>query len=325
MIALSATAAPRVRADMIRLLKLRKPFVKVCSARRENLNYSMRLRSKDPLPQVLTALRNSRGASLLYTRTRRSVEKWTEILSSAGIPAIPYHAGLDNKSRKHALFCFQEESNPVLVATVAFGMGIDRPDVGLVLHLNLPSTPERYLQESGRAGRDGLPAECMLLFSPADRIKLGWAIKSSEKLVSQDLPSKIQRYEIAQEQLRNMEAVAESGNCREQSLLHSVGEMVSPCGRCDRCLQSSVVKDWSKQAVFLLQELDQKIGHNIHNLANKLSNNEDLKIKTNWGWLARRLVQEEFISETNDGSQTLFLRDLGYTFLEKPWPLNYAN
>ena len=153
MLALSATAAPRVRADIIRLLDLRRPLVQVSSARRDNLHYTMQRRPRDPMPQVLEALQTSRGAALIYARTRRSVEQWAERLSDQGVAATPYHAGLDPETRQQALKLFLEHERPVLVATVAFGMGVDRGDVGLVLHLDLPATPEGYLQESGRAGR----------------------------------------------------------------------------------------------------------------------------------------------------------------------------
>ena len=137
LVALSATAAPRVRADILRLLGLCKPLIQVSSAQRSNLHYTMRRRPKDPLPDVLEALKQSRGATLIYARTRRSVELWAERLQSQGIPAITYHAGLEAERREEALRHFLEADAPVLVATVAFGMGVDRSDVGLVLHLSL--------------------------------------------------------------------------------------------------------------------------------------------------------------------------------------------
>ncbi|MEC9452647.1 MAG: RecQ family ATP-dependent DNA helicase, partial [Cyanobacteriota bacterium] len=219
-VALSATAAPRVRADIICLLALRRPQVQVCSARRNNLHYAMRRRSRDPLPDVLTALKGSRGATLIYARTRRSVEQWAERLQAEDVAATAYHAGLDPEVRQQALADFLDQEKPVLVATVAFGMGVDRSDVGLVLHLNLPATPEGYLQESGRAGRDGLPADCLVLFSPGDRTSLGWAMQASaRRCADENATQEIQmRFELAQQQLRRIEAVAEGEFCLEQGL-----------------------------------------------------------------------------------------------------------
>ncbi len=324
-LALSATATPKVRAEIIRLLKLREPLVKVCSSRRGNLCYSMRKRPKDPLPEVLAALKTSRGASLIYVRTRRSVDRWAEKLKIAGIPAIRYHAGLDPCARKEALTDFLDQSNPVLVATVAFGMGVDRGDVGLVLHLNLPSSPEGYLQESGRAGRDGLPARCLVLFSPGDRIRLAWAIKQANSLQEPglELLNEKLRDESAQEQLRKIEAIAEGNSCIEQSLLLNIGELVQPCGKCDRCQVSASTIDWSEEALALLEKIQSIHGSDIYSLAEDLASENPFG-KQQWGWLARRLVQEELIAESNDGAQRLYLRDSGRSFINSPWPLHYA-
>jgi ATP-dependent DNA helicase RecQ len=321
-VALSATAAPRVRADILRLLELQRPLVQVCSAQRDNLHYVMRRRPKDPLAQVLKALDQGRGASLIYARTRRSVERWSERLSANGAEAIPYHAGLDPQLRHQALCHFLEAERPVLVATVAFGMGVDRGDVGLVLHLDLPSTPEGYLQESGRAGRDGEPAQCLVLFSPGDRTSLAWAMQASLRrpLSAEMEQEERSRVELAQQQLRRMEAVAEGEMCRQQALLLAVGELAPPCGRCDRCQGRLQRDDWSEAALTLLQALEDAHGADIRSLSETLAEVEPLR----WGWLTRRLVQEELITESNDGAQRLFLRDSGRRFLKQPWPLHYA-
>ena len=323
-VALSATASPKVRADIIRLLNLRNPLVHVCSAQRKNLCYSMNRRTENSLEILLANIKSARGASLIYARTRKSVESWAKALQDAGISAIPYHAGLNHHSRQKALKYFLETTKPVLVATVAFGMGVDRSDVGLVLHLDLPSSPEGYLQQSGRAGRDGLPANCVVWFSPGDRIRLGWAIKSSSLNSNEceEIQSKKMRLEIAQEQLRRMESIAEGNSCREQSLLLAMGELVPPCGRCDRCNNSYPSKDWSIKAMALLSTLQESKGIDIHSLVERLSD-ENTKAFDRWGWLARRLVQEELIQESNDGSQRLFLRESGRHFLDEPWQLKY--
>jgi ATP-dependent DNA helicase RecQ len=316
LVALSATAAPQVRADIIRLLRLRQPLIQVRSARRTNLAYSMLLRPEDPLPEVLAALTAARGAKLLYARTRRAVESWAERLRAAGLGAIAYHAGMDAESRQLALEHFQQQDGPVLVATVAFGMGVDRGDVGLVLHLALPASAEGYLQESGRAGRDGLPARCQMLYSPADRISLGWAMAGQEDR---------QRQALAQRQLRRMEAIAEGDGCREQALLLAVGELAPPCGRCDNCLAAPARRrrDWSPLATRVLEALAQHDGLELRVLARELEA-LDPASEARWGWLARRLVQEELIAESDDGAQRLYLRATGRHYLRRPWPLTWA-
>ena len=322
LVALSATAAPRVRADLIRLLELRRPLIQVRSARRDNLAYAMRRRPEEPLPEVLQALAQARGAVLIYARTRRSVEAWARRLTQAGVEAIAYHAGMDPESRALALTHFQEHPSPVLVATVAFGMGVDRPDVGLVLHLDLPSSAEGYLQESGRAGRDGLPATCLVLFRPGDRTTLARAIRAGAREAGDD-PQEQQRAELAQQQLRRMEAVAEGSGCREQALLLAVGELVPPCGRCDRCLAQPALVDWSQQAAAVLALLEQRSGLDLRSLAEELAE-ADGDGEERWRWLARRLVQEDLLSESDDGSQRLWLKPAGRRFLQQPWSLKLA-
>ncbi len=323
-VALSATASPRVRADIIRLLNLSRPLIEVCSAKRNNLQYSMRRRPKDPMPDVLDEINNTRGAKLIYVRTRRSVETLTRKLHSYGVYAIAYHAGLTMAARRQAFSSFLEQKNPVLVATVAFGMGVDRKDVGLVMHLNLPSSAESYLQESGRAGRDGKPAKCILLFSPSDRKRLAWAIKSSTQGDSEKaFFANHLRLQIAQQQLRRMEALAEGETCRQQALLQAIGEVVSPCGNCDRCLHPPPCIDWSPQAIEILVELNRSNGIRITALITKLSSKTS-GIVEDLSWLIRRLVQEDLISESDDGLQILYISNLGRSFLYKPWNLDYA-
>jgi ATP-dependent DNA helicase RecQ len=323
LVALSATAPPQVRADIIRLLALRQPLVQVRSARRQNLTYSMRRRSAQPLEEVLQAIAQSRGAVLIYARTRRSVEEWTGRLRAAGVEAIAYHAGLDAPRRQEALEHFQTHPRPVLVATVAFGMGVDRGDVGLVLHLHLPASAEGYLQESGRAGRDGQPARCLLLFSPGDRERLGWAIRSGGGAGSPEgADPEGQRLEVAQRQLRRMEAIAEGEACREQALLRAVGEVVEPCGRCDGCGSPKVTQDWSSQAAVLLHALQEKGGQTLKSLVEPLAQGTEGDAEV-WSWLSRRLVQEDLIGESDDGFQRQWIRSSGLHFLRSPWALHW--
>ncbi|MEB3266186.1 MAG: ATP-dependent DNA helicase RecQ [Cyanobacteriota bacterium] len=319
LVALSATAAPQVRADIIRLLRLRRPLVQVRSARRPNLAYAMARRPADALVTVLEAVATARGAVLIYARTRRSVEQWAERLRQAGLGAIAYHAGMDSGSRQLALEHFQQQQRPVLVATVAFGMGVDRGDVGLVLHLDLPASAEGYLQESGRAGRDGEPARCVVLFDPGDRASLGWAIRAGGQPDGDG-----HRLALAQQQLRRMEAVAEADGCREQALLLAVGELVAPCGRCDNCLKTDrSLTDWSGQAAQVLEALEARSGRELRHLAVDLADAHG-RDGDRWSWLVRRLVQEGLVSESDDGMQRLWLQPSGRSFLRDPWPLPWA-
>ena len=329
-VALSATAAPQVRADIIRLLQLRRPLIQVRSARRSNLVYAMQRRPDDPLAQVLEVAQAARGAVLIYARTRRSVEQWAARLTAAGLEAIAYHAGMDPESRQLALEHFQTQPRPVLVATVAFGMGVDRPDVGLVLHLDLPASAEGYLQESGRAGRDGQLAHCLVLFDPADRTSLGWAIRAAgtqldtQALGPEQRRQEQHRLELAQRQLRRMESVAEDEGCREQALLLAVGELATPCGRCDNCQRQAHRVDWSEQASQVLEAVSARNGRDLRLLAEDLASGRSSGEDQRWAWLARRLVQEELIGESDDGAQRLYLRDSGRRYLRQPWPLHWA-
>jgi ATP-dependent DNA helicase RecQ len=325
LVALSATAPPQVRADIIRLLGLRQPLVQVRSARRLNLSYAMRRRSAQPVAEVLEAIDRARGAVLIYARTRRAVEDWSRQLRQAGVEAIAYHAGIDPPSRALALEHFQTHPRPVLVATVAFGMGVDRGDVGLVLHLDLPASPEGYLQESGRAGRDGRPASCLVLFDPEDRDRLGWAIRAAAAPPAADdgwHDPENERMALAQRQLRRMEAIAEGRECRERALLRAVGEVGDDCGRCDRCLRHDPGRDWSEEAVRMLGVLREQKGQSSKSLAERLCERYGGETDR-WRWLSRRLVQEHLIVESDDGVQRLWMRSLGLHFLRAPWPLHW--
>ena len=313
LVALSATAPPRVRADIIRLLELRRPLLQVRSAHRPNLQIVMQPRPEDPLPLVLEELAACRGAALLYSRTRRGVEEWVGRLQQAGWPALGYHAGLDPGIRAEALQQFLEEPRPVLVATVAFGMGVDRPDVGLVLHLQLPSSPEGYLQESGRAGRDGGPARVVLLHGEGDRSGFRRAAGEDER----------QRQRLAWRQWRRMEAVAEGADCRQQALLRAVGEVTPPCGRCDRCLAPPAREDGTAAALQLLTALAAEAdGCDGGSLARRLAAESNGESSAGlWRWRLRRLAETGLVSESEEGGRRLWLAEAGQAWLRRPWTL----
>ena len=229
LMALTATATERVRQDIARQLRLREPRRYVASFNRPNLTYRVLAKSK-PYEQVLNFV-NARAneSGIVYCQSRRGAESVAERLSDDGILAKPYHAGLDAKERSVNQELFLRDEVRVICATIAFGMGINKPNVRFVVHHDLPKNVEGYYQETGRAGRDGLPSECLLLFSAGDAIKYSRFI---------DEMSDEKQRKIAGIQLRQMVHFAESGECRRLALLRYFGEdfRENSCGGCDNCL-----------------------------------------------------------------------------------------
>jgi ATP-dependent DNA helicase RecQ len=229
MMALTATATERVRKDIVALLKLREPKCYVASFNRPNLTYRVFAKHK-PYHQVLDFLRRRPNESgIVYCQSRKTTEGVAERLNEDGVKAKPYHAGLTPRERSEHQELFLRDEVRVICATIAFGMGINKPNVRFVVHYDLPKNIEGYYQETGRAGRDGLPGECVLLFSAGDVMKQTHFI--DEK------PNPKER-SIAHEQLRQMVHYAESPGCRRGELLGYFGEQVGQesCGGCDNCL-----------------------------------------------------------------------------------------
>ncbi|WP_234731575.1 DNA helicase RecQ [Acidocella facilis] len=228
--ALTATADPQTRQDIARRLGLEEAPLFLSSFDRPNIRYAV-LRKEAPLRQLQTFLRAHEGESgIVYCLSRNSVEQTAAALNQHGIRALPYHAGMPAETRAANQDEFlTTEEGLVLVATVAFGMGIDKPDVRFVVHLDLPSSLEAYYQETGRAGRDGLPAETLLLYGMQDLVLRRGMIEQS------NAPAEIKQVE--RRKLDSLLGVCETITCRRQAILAHFGEVLAqPCGNCDNCI-----------------------------------------------------------------------------------------
>ncbi|HLI96740.1 MAG TPA: DNA helicase RecQ [Candidatus Baltobacteraceae bacterium] len=229
-LALTATATERVRADIERALELRSPLRFVASFNRPNLRYSV-FEKRDASKQLVEwCSARASESGIVYTQSRNSAEELAARLSAAGIPASPYHAGLTASDRTRNQERFIRDDVRVICATIAFGMGIDKPNVRYVVHYDVPKSIEGYYQETGRAGRDGLPSECALFFSGSDAAKQRHFIRQ--------IAGEAER-ERAERLLRAMLDLAATPHCRRQQMLNYFGEEHSApdCGNCDNCLQ----------------------------------------------------------------------------------------
>jgi len=227
-IALTATADEATRSDIARLLELNDPLIQVSSFDRPNIRYTLVEKFK-PLDQLLRFVQDQRGKSgIIYCNSRAKVEDTAARLQSRGLSVGAYHAGLDNETRGNVQEAFQRDDLQIVVATVAFGMGINKPNVRFVVHFDIPRNIESYYQETGRAGRDGLPAEAVLLYDPADMAWLRRCLDEKPAGPQQD---------VERHKLNAMNAFAEAQTCRRLVLLNYFGEgKQNACGNCDVCL-----------------------------------------------------------------------------------------
>jgi len=316
--ALTATATKRVRQDIVSQLELQSPDIHVASFDRTNIYYEIQPKDRNIYPKLLRAIKAESGAGIVYCLSRKSVEEVATRLQRDGIDALPYHARLPVKERSSNQTSFLRDDVQVIVATVAFGMGINKPDVRFVFHYDLPRSLESFYQESGRAGRDGEPSKSVLFFSLGD-------YKKVEFLINQKPDVNEQR--IAKQQLRQVIDYAEGNDCRRKIILRYFGERYpGNCDKCDNCLHPKPIEDWTVEAQKFLScvaRCQEKFGTN--HIVDVLIGSRKQKIRQyghhllstygigkgrtadEWRMLGRSLIHQGFVGQTTDGFPVLKL------------------
>ena len=316
--ALTATATKRVRQDIVNRLNLRSPDIHVASFDRSNIYYEIQPKDRNIYAKLLREIRNESGSGIVYCLSRKSVDTVATRLKHDGIDALPYHARLSPAERSHNQTSFLRDDVRVIVATVAFGMGIDKPDVRFVFHYDLPRSLESFYQESGRAGRDGESSKSTLFFSLGD-------YKKVEFLINQKSDPNEQR--IAKQQLRQVIDYAEGNDCRRKIILRYFGERYAgDCGKCDNCLYPKPIEDWTIEAQKFLScvaRCQEKFGTNhivdvligsrkqkIHQYGHHLVSTYGIgkgRTADEWRMLGRSLVHQGLVGQTTDGYPVLKL------------------
>ncbi|MBI4092552.1 MAG: RecQ family ATP-dependent DNA helicase [Candidatus Kerfeldbacteria bacterium] len=259
MIALTATATARVRQDIVMHLRLVKPATFISSFNRPNIHYAVHPK-RGALATIINLLRSQPGSSaIIYCFSRKGTERLATTLQRHGLPALAYHAGLDSAERQRVQEQFIRDETRIIVATIAFGMGIDKPDVRLVIHYDLPKSVEGYYQETGRAGRDGLPSQCFLFWSYGDLMK--------HRFFLRDMADDQER-QRAEAKLQQMVQYCEQTSCRRKFLLNYFGEEwpESNCQNCDVCLPPAVSASSASDTPF-----DQTLFEQLRQLRKRLA------------------------------------------------------
>jgi len=332
LMALTATATDRVQIDIVDQLHLKEPKKFVASFNRPNLTYRVLPKQKG-LNQLLSFLKDRPHENgIVYCLSRQSCEDVADRLEAEGISAKPYHAGLDSKLRAQHQDWFLRDEVRVICATIAFGMGVHKSNVRFVVHYNLPRNIEAYYQETGRAGRDGLASDCLLLFSAGDAAKLN-------RFIDQKSDEKERR--IAHQQLSEMLTYAESPECRRKILLNYFGEqgVKTSCGACDNCLEPREMFDAtlpSQKLLSCVYRIKEKGGFSVglHHTIDVLTGKSTEKVfkwgheqlstygigdefkKSQWILLGQDLLRKEYLTQSGDSFKTLQLTEKGLEALK---------
>jgi ATP-dependent DNA helicase RecQ len=332
-VALTATATPKVQSDIVKNLIMRQENTYISSFNRENLYYEVRPKGKkeQAVKQIVQIIKNMPGQSgIIYVQSRKAAEDIAKTLTVNDIKAAPYHAGLDAKTRSKTQDDFLMEAIDVIVATIAFGMGIDKPDVRFVIHFDIPKSIENYYQETGRAGRDGLEGRCIAFYSYKDILKL-------EKFL-RDKP--VAEREMGTQLMQEVMAYAETTACRRRFLLHYFGEEYddSQCNNmCDNCLHPKEKIEVKKELQHALQAVHQlNENYGIKALTNFLlgkdtKHNKHLtpgqkalygigkdKDETFWGSVYRQALLNGMLTKDIESYGLLKMTAKGMAFAEKP-------
>ncbi len=332
-IALTATATPKVQSDIVKNLVLRNPKILISSFNRPNLYYEVQPKinldqTNKSIVRFIQLHKNKSG--IIYTLNRKTTEELAKMLMANGIKAVAYHAGLDSKLRADRQDQFLNEDVDVIVATIAFGMGIDKPDVRFVIHYNIPKSIENYYQETGRGGRDGMEGKCILYYSHKDVAKLEHFMK--------DKP--LSEREVGAQLINETVSYAESGVCRRKTLLHYFGEEYNDaksCGHCDNCLNPKERIEAKDEAVLVLKvikaleerfpiEYVQLILAGKATPAVKMYRHEELDVFASgndkephfWNSLIRQMLLSGLISKDIVEYGLLKFTKKGEAFLKKP-------
>ena len=337
MMALTATATGRVREDIVTHLKLRDPQTFVASFNRPNLTYRV-VPKDEPLKQIIDFVRKREHESgIIYCASRATAERVAESLAGRGFLARPYHAGLDADERARNQEMFLRDDTRIICATIAFGMGINKPNVRYVIHHDLPKNIEGYYQETGRAGRDGLPGDCLLLFSAGDIAKQTHFL---------DEITNEQERSIARAQLRQIVHYAESPDCRRAELLQYFGETfpLDNCGACDNCSEpresfdGTIVAQKFLSCVFRIQQAS-RFGTGMNHVIEVLTGAKTEKItrwghdrlttygigtelsRPQWGSIGRELMRLGYVGLSSGEYATLELTESGMAILRARTPI----